>query len=107
MMCRAWWKLNGGDRAPIRSIRTRYATVYGYCILRVKSGKLKANPRNRIKADKLKTRAAITMYRVVMAGLNGSYLKNATMHKMRDGLAMPSLVQYVPARGAGHIARKK
>ena len=41
---RAGGKLNGGDRAPIRLIRTRYATVYGYCILRVMSGKLKADP---------------------------------------------------------------
>ena len=71
------------------------------------SGKLKANPRNRIKADKLKTRAALILNRGINAGLNGSYLKNAAMHKMRGGLAMPSFVQYVPARGAGHIARKK
>lgn len=42
-----------------------------------------------------------------MAGFNGTYLKNATMHKMMGGLAMPPIVQYVPARGAGHIARKK
>ena len=55
----------------------------------------------------MKTRAAITIDRVVMAGLNGPYLKNAAMHKKKDGLAMPSFVQYVPARGAGHIARKK
>lgn len=42
-----------------------------------------------------------------MAGLNGPYLKNAAMHKMIGGLAMPPIVQYVPARGAGHIALKK
>ena len=71
------------------------------------SGKLKANPRNRAKADKLKIRAALVSNRGINAGLIGSYLKNAAMHKKVGGLAMPPIVQYVPARGAGHIARKK
>ena len=45
----------------------------------------------------------MTIDRVVMAGLYGSYLENAAMHKMRDGLAMPSFVQYVPGKGARAI----